>query len=156
MAFSPGRGIKSDAFYRAKAARAARPARPMGAAVAIAAPLETVEEAAEAPDDSLEEEESVSVAVEVDVPVMVTMPEEVLVELIRTEEKPLMEAEALPMGVGTLPLLEEEEEPVFVAGVTTGSERPAGIEAAGCWEVTAAGCVVTGRGWPVTTPKELV
>lgn len=36
--------------------------------------------------------------------------------------------------------------PLLVTGVTTGEERPAGIEAAGLWEVTTAGCEVTTAG----------
>lgn len=48
-------------------------------------------------------------------------------------------------------------------GPATGEVRPAGMEAAGCCEVTAAawlvttvGWVVTATGWPVTTPREFV
>lgn len=44
-----------------------------------------------------------------------------------------------------------------------GVDMPAGMEAAGCCEVTTAGslvttvgCEVTTSGWPVTTPLELV
>lgn len=60
-------------------------------------------------------------------------------------------AEALPLLRATLVRLRW--------GVTTGEVRPAGIEAAGSWEVTATGWLVTATGWevtatgwPVTTP----
>lgn len=133
-------------LYKAKAARAARPARPMGPAVAMAAP--PVEEELEAllDEEPLEEDEPVAVEVEVLVP-MVVLP-----VVLAEEVKPLEEAVALPL-----------EEALLVTGVTTGEDRPAGMEAAGCWEVTtegwvvtAAGWVVTASGWPVTTPRELV
>lgn len=139
-----------ELLYRAKAARAARPARPMGPAVAMAAP--PVEEELEALldeeplDEEPLEEEDEPVAVEVLVPVVV------LPVVLAEEVKPLEEPVALPL-----------EEALLVTGVTTGEDRPAGMEAAGCWEVTtegwlvtAAGWVVTASGWPVTTPRELV
>lgn len=119
----------------------------MGPAVAMAAP--PVEEELEAllEEEPLDEEEDEPVLVEVLVSVVVP------VDLVE-EVKPLLEveAEAVPL-----------EEALLVTGVTTGEVRPAGMEAAGCcevttagWVVTAAGWVVTASGWPVTTPRELV
>lgn len=133
-------------LYRAKAARAARPAKPMGPAVAMAAPPVEEELVALLEEEPVEEEDE-PVSVEVLVPVEVVLP-----VVLAEEVKPLLEAVALPLA-----------EPLLVTGVTTGEDRPAGMEAAGCWEVTtegwlvtAAGWEVTASGWPVTTPRELV
>ena len=137
--------LSVELLYRANAARAARPARPIGPAVAMAAP--PVEEELEAllDEEPLEEDDD---PVEVEVLVPVGVLPVVLAEVV----KPLEETVALPLG-----------EALLVTGVTTGEDRPAGMEAAGCWEVTtegwvvtAAGWVVTASGWPVTTPRELV
>lgn len=114
----------------------------------MAAPPEEVEVEAvleEEPEEEPEEEEDEPVSVEVLVPVVVPV-------VLAEEVKPLLEEEAVPL-----------EEALLVAGVTTGEDRPAGMEAAGCcevttegWVVTAAGWEVTASGWPVTTPRELV
>lgn len=138
-----------QAAYRTKAARAARPARPMGPAVTMAALPEEVEVEALLEEEPLEEDEDEDEPVWVDVLVSVVVEPVVLAE----DVKPLLVAVALLLLL--LPLL--------VAGVTTGEVKPAGIEAAGCcevtaegWVVTAAGWEVTASGWPVTTPRELV
>lgn len=112
--------------------------RPKGAAVAMAAPPveDEAEVEAEEEEELLDEDEVVSVEVEVGVELEV---------------------------VKDLELLREADEVKLRSGVTTGEDRPAGIEAAGCcevttagWLVTAAACEVTASGWPVTTPRELV
>jgi hypothetical protein len=112
----------------------------------MAAPPVEEELEARVDEEPVEEEDE---PVSVEVPVPVVLWPVVLVEVVR----PLLEESvALPV-----------EEALFVTGVTTGEVRPAGIEAAGCWEVTTAGWVVTAAGWevtasgwPVTTPRELV
>jgi hypothetical protein len=79
-------------------------------------------------EEPLEEEEDEPVLVEVLVSVVVPV-------VLAEEVKPLLVDEALPL-----------EEALLVTGVTTGEVRPAGMEAAGCCEVTTAGWVVTAAG----------
>lgn len=101
----------------------------------MAALPEEVEEEALLEEEPAEEDEDEDEPVWVAVLVSVAVEPVVLAE----EVKPLLLAVALPL---LLPLL--------VAGVTTGELKPAGIEAAGCCEVTAEGWVVTAAGWEVT------
>lgn len=70
---------------------------------------------------------------------------------VTKEEEPLglAEPEVGPAGAVVMPAGMEAAPP---GGVL----MPAGMEAASCWDVFAAGCEVTGEGWPVTTPSELV
>lgn len=108
----------------------------MEPAVAMAAP--PVEEELEAvlEEEEPEEEADEPVSVEVLVPVVVPVVVSVVVPVVLAEEvKPLLEAEELPLA-----------EALLVAGVTTGDDRPAGIEAAASWEVTTEGWLVTTAG----------
>lgn len=132
--------------------------RPTGPAVAIAAaPVEAELEAAAEElaaalldEDSEESEVSEDEAVLVVVPVVWEDESEVLVPVAEEE------LAAVP--------LETVDKVVWVApGPATGEVRPAGMDAAGCCEVTASawlvtteGWEVTASGWPVTTPRELV
>lgn len=65
-----------------------------------------------------------------------------------TVKVPLVLAEAEPVPT--------RETPVPAGGGLTTTVVLAGSVAAAGWVVTAAGCVVTGSGWPVGTPSELV
>lgn len=65
-----------------------------------------------------------------------------------TVKVPLVLAEAEPVPT--------RETPVPAGGGLTTTVVLAGSVAAAGWVVTAAGCVVTGSGWPVGTPRELV
>lgn len=121
--------------------------RPTGPEVAMAAaPPSEVELEALAEAEALELESSEE--------------EELLVE-VPVEEDPVVVPVAVPV--------EEAAEPLRVAvervelTPATGEVRPAGMEAAGCWEVmtlawlvTTLAWLVTASGWPVTTPRELV
>lgn len=114
--------------------------KPTGPAVAMAAaPPSEVELEALAEAEALELDSS---------------EEELLVEVLVEEESVVVPVE--------VPVEEEAAEPLRVAvervelTPATGEVRPAGMEAAGCWEVMTLAWLVTASGWPVTTPRELV
>lgn len=113
-------------LYRAKATRAAPTTRPSGAAVAMAARPAELELAGDLDEEPLlvVEEEVVFVAVEVLVEVL-----DLVLPVCAADEVKLR----LPVG-----------EPVPVPVPT--DDRPAGTEAAACWEVTTAGWLVTTDG----------
>lgn len=120
-----------ELLYRAKAARAAPANMPRPAVAMAAAPLEVDVEARVELEEPLVVdgllEPVVSVKAPVDVPVEVSVEVLVLVESV---------VAAVPAEVETLTM---EVKVLAPLRLTTGKVRPAGIEAAGCWEVTTAG-----------------
>jgi hypothetical protein len=132
-----------------------------------AAPVEVELSPVEVPEAEVRVEEPVEEesVLSVEVPVEVAVEDLDRVEVTRLllalpEEDPVAEPEGTEPEPVALPLelvaVELPTSPGYPEAPEGSEVRPAGILAAGSWEVATAGWLVIATGWPVTTPSALV